>query len=274
MSLDSLLSAFRQTAVGLPDRRTGRNTRYEVSDAADCALACCFTHCESFLEFQRRMDQDGSRSNCQTLFGVGRVPCDNQIRNLLDGIQPAAFDPLFLLPRLANSAGAGRAPQPCQPSDAPAGRRQDLDRSVNLFISSSSTTFTHHLDGHIENRCLPGAQLALPGLPPQTLVASAAGLVAPTPRRLSVRLGLAPLRVNDDARPERPGLLPSYCNTHPQPPALHGDLTPLSACSSGSMGENARFNRSNNLRNTAHSTPECGKRIGIICLSADDVISG
>ena len=36
--LDSLPSAFRETAAGLPDRRNGRNTCYEVSDAAGCAL--------------------------------------------------------------------------------------------------------------------------------------------------------------------------------------------------------------------------------------------
>ncbi len=94
--LDSLLSAFRETAAGRPDRRDGRsNKRYEVSDAAGCAPACFFTRCESFLAFQRRMERDGSRSNCRTLFGVGRIPCDNRIRNLLDDRDPAAFDPPF-----------------------------------------------------------------------------------------------------------------------------------------------------------------------------------
>ncbi len=95
--LDALLSAFRETAADLPDRRTGRNTRYAVSDAAGCALSCFFTRCESFLASQRSMERDGSRSNCRTLFGVGRIPCDNRIRNLLDGLDPAAFDPLFRL---------------------------------------------------------------------------------------------------------------------------------------------------------------------------------
>ncbi len=95
--LDALPSAIRETAAGLPDRRTGRNTRYLVSDAAGCALACFFTQCESFLEFQRSMERDGSRSNCRTLFGVGRIPCAHRIRNLLDGLDPAAFDPPFRL---------------------------------------------------------------------------------------------------------------------------------------------------------------------------------
>ncbi len=105
--LDALLSAFRETAAGRPDRRDGRrNKRYEVSDAAGCAPACFFTRCESFLAFQRRMERDGSRSNCRTLFGVGRIPCDNRIRNLLDDLDPAACDPLFR-PCLATVAAQG-----------------------------------------------------------------------------------------------------------------------------------------------------------------------
>ncbi len=48
--------------------------RYAGSDAAGCALACRFTQCGSFLDFQRSMEQGGSRSNCRTLFYVGRIP--------------------------------------------------------------------------------------------------------------------------------------------------------------------------------------------------------
>ncbi len=98
--MDPPRSAIRETcetAVGLPDRRTDRNTRYAVSDAAGCSPACFLTRCESFVEFQRRMERDGFRSDCRTLFGVGRIPCENHIRNLLDGLDPAAFAPLFRL---------------------------------------------------------------------------------------------------------------------------------------------------------------------------------
>ncbi len=41
------------------------------------------------------------------------------------------------------------APRPCPPSDAPAGRPRERNLSVNLFTSSSETTFTHPLDGQI-----------------------------------------------------------------------------------------------------------------------------
>ncbi len=52
------------------------------------------------------MERDGSRCNCRTLLGAGRIPCDNRIRNLLDDLDPAAFDPLFR-PCLATVAAQG-----------------------------------------------------------------------------------------------------------------------------------------------------------------------
>lgn len=95
--LNEMLGAFRQTALALPDSRQGRNKRYALADAASCALSVFFLQSQSFLEFQRRMQQEISRSNCQTLFGVQDIPCDNQIRNLLDGLDPDAFGQLFPL---------------------------------------------------------------------------------------------------------------------------------------------------------------------------------
>ena len=95
--LESLLAAFRQTAASLPDSRHGRNKRYSLPDAASCAFSLFFLQSPSFLHFQRRMQQQTSRSNCQTLFGIESIPCDNQIRNLLDGVAPDSFRNLFPL---------------------------------------------------------------------------------------------------------------------------------------------------------------------------------
>ena len=95
--LESLLAAFRQTAASLPDSRPGRNKRYSLPDAAACAFSLFFLQSPSFLHFQRRMQEQTSRSNCQTLFGIESIPCDNQIRNLLDGVAPDSFRDLFPL---------------------------------------------------------------------------------------------------------------------------------------------------------------------------------
>ncbi len=108
--LDPLPNAFRETAASLPARRTGRNTRYPVCDAAGCAPACWFTRCESFLEFQWSMERDGSRSNCRTLFGAGRIPRDNRPRNLLDGLDPAASGERSAVEAGFRRSASGRGP--------------------------------------------------------------------------------------------------------------------------------------------------------------------
>ncbi len=93
--LDPLLHSFRQAAAALPDARRGSNKRYAVADAAACALSTFFFQAPSFLSFQRRMQTQSARSNCHTLFGVQAIPCDAQIRNLLDGLDPDRFADLF-----------------------------------------------------------------------------------------------------------------------------------------------------------------------------------
>lgn len=95
--LGGLLGAFRRTAASLPDSRRGSNKRYALTDAASCALSVFFFQAPSFLEFQRRMQQETSRSNCHTLFGVEAIPCDNRIRDLLDAVPPERFADLFPL---------------------------------------------------------------------------------------------------------------------------------------------------------------------------------
>ena len=104
--LEDLLAALRQTAAELPDSRQGRNTRYAVA----CAFSVFFVQSPSFLSFQRRMQQDSSRSNCQSLLGVQHIPCNNQIRNLLDGLPPEAFGKLF--PLCLDTLGEQGALQP------------------------------------------------------------------------------------------------------------------------------------------------------------------
>jgi hypothetical protein len=38
----------------------------------------------SFLAFQRALEKGHGRSNCQTLFGIEKIPSDNYIRDMLD----------------------------------------------------------------------------------------------------------------------------------------------------------------------------------------------
>ena len=97
LSFDDLQAILHQGIAHLPDhRKPSPNTRYTMQDAALGAFGIFFTQAPSFLEYQRRLQASKGRHNAQTLFGVQQIPCDNQIRTLLDPIAPSHFDPIFL----------------------------------------------------------------------------------------------------------------------------------------------------------------------------------
>jgi len=92
---DTLVGSFRQRLSSLPDNRTGKNTRYGMEDAALSAFSVFFTQTPSFLAYQRKMADSKGKSNAQSLFGVHQIPSDNQIRNLLDGVEAEQVFPVF-----------------------------------------------------------------------------------------------------------------------------------------------------------------------------------
>ena len=90
----SRLHCFRQAGAGLPDARRGCHKRYAVSDAAACALATVLFQAPSFLAFQRRRQEQSSRSNCHTLLGVQAIPSYG--REVPESGNPGRIrDPLF-----------------------------------------------------------------------------------------------------------------------------------------------------------------------------------
>jgi hypothetical protein len=93
--LDTLLGALRRCCETLPDKRTGANTTYSVADFGLAAFSVFFLQSPSFLAHQRQLAEGHGRSNCQTLFGMGKIPTDNHIRDMLDPVPPEHFFPLF-----------------------------------------------------------------------------------------------------------------------------------------------------------------------------------
>src|SRR5882724_2758405 len=89
------LHALRTAAATFPDTRKGKNKYYTVRDAALGAFAVFFTQSPSFLASQREMAAHKGQSNAHTLFGLTEIPCDNQIRTLLDPVPPALLRPVF-----------------------------------------------------------------------------------------------------------------------------------------------------------------------------------
>lgn len=94
---DALKAILQRRVTQLPDhRKKGPNTRYSIPDAALSAFGIFFTQSPSFLAYQRHLQQAKGRNNACTLFGVKKIPCNNQIRNLLDPMMPNQLDGVYL----------------------------------------------------------------------------------------------------------------------------------------------------------------------------------
>lgn len=94
-TFDTMIASLRQAMEKFPDGRTGKNTQYDIMDAASGAFSVFFTQCPSFLAHQRLLEQKHGLSNAKTLFGIRSIPGDNQMRNLLDGVDPSLLSPVF-----------------------------------------------------------------------------------------------------------------------------------------------------------------------------------
>jgi hypothetical protein len=73
---DTVVSAFRQRLSSLPDKRTGKNIRYGMEDAALSAFSVFFTQPPSFLAYQRMMAGNNTLKtkgyNLEHNFGHGK----------------------------------------------------------------------------------------------------------------------------------------------------------------------------------------------------------
>jgi hypothetical protein len=92
---DGIVASFRQVLSLLPNKRTSKNIRYGMEDAALSAFSVFFTQTPSFLAYQRMMEGSKGKSNVQSLFGVHQIPIDNHIRDLLDPVKPEQVFPVF-----------------------------------------------------------------------------------------------------------------------------------------------------------------------------------
>ena len=93
---ESLLAGFRLVCASFPDaRRSPDPDDYSMVDIGLSAFSLFFMQSESFLSHQRRLEQGHGTSNCQTLFGMKKIPTDNYIRLMLDPVSTEALQPCF-----------------------------------------------------------------------------------------------------------------------------------------------------------------------------------
>ena len=96
MGMPELLSMLKAELNDLPDKRkTSNNKRYKVTEAVLSAFSVFFMQSKSFLEHQRLMRTQKGRDNAASLFGIERIPCDNQIRTLLDRVPASTLFGVF-----------------------------------------------------------------------------------------------------------------------------------------------------------------------------------
>jgi hypothetical protein len=94
--LKAHLEAFDAIGAGIADkRRDGYDKQYDYADAIKGAYGVFFFQHPSMLDFQERLKKEKERSNVETILGVSRVPSNNQITRLLDGIPNGTFSSVF-----------------------------------------------------------------------------------------------------------------------------------------------------------------------------------
>lgn len=94
-TFNTLINLLNSAISQFPDIRPGTNKHYKIKDAALSAFSVFFTQSPSFLSYQISMEQNKGNNNGRTLFGIDKIPCDNQIRALLDPIPANLVFPVF-----------------------------------------------------------------------------------------------------------------------------------------------------------------------------------
>jgi hypothetical protein len=92
--LDQLLSDLKDACSAFPDKRKGEGG-YAMEDIGLSAFSLFFMQSESFLSYQRSLEEGQKTSNCQTLFGMTGIPTDNHIRSMLDPVHPSHLQGVF-----------------------------------------------------------------------------------------------------------------------------------------------------------------------------------
>jgi hypothetical protein len=94
--LPAHLEAFDEIGASIADRRReGYDRQYGYGDAIKGAYGIFFFQHPSMLEYQERLEKKKERSNVQTILKVEKIPSNNQITRLLDGIEPLLFAEVF-----------------------------------------------------------------------------------------------------------------------------------------------------------------------------------
>ena len=94
LSAPGLLGTIRGRFYRIPDHRTDRCS-IRLVDALMSGVAVFGLKCPSLLQFDRHRQDPVIAHNLHTLYGVKQTPCDTQMREILDGVDPIHLRPAF-----------------------------------------------------------------------------------------------------------------------------------------------------------------------------------
>ncbi len=93
LKFDELMRFLDTQFQLLPDHRAS-NARYSLADVLKSAFAMFSLKCPSLLDFKKQSVPE--QSNLRDIYRIdGAIPCDNQMRSLLDPLDPHHLRPLF-----------------------------------------------------------------------------------------------------------------------------------------------------------------------------------
>ena len=84
--LSEIITKFKKLAKNIPDKRSQKHQTYTIEDIFLSAFAVFFMQSPSRLYFQRNMQKRRGKNNANTLFDINKIPTDNHIRKVLDGV--------------------------------------------------------------------------------------------------------------------------------------------------------------------------------------------
>jgi hypothetical protein len=83
---DDLMDFLDREFQKLPDHRSGNAIRYDLADVLKSAFAVFSLKAPSLLDFKKQTEPE--RNKLRSIYRIrGAIPCDNQIRGILDQME-------------------------------------------------------------------------------------------------------------------------------------------------------------------------------------------
>lgn len=95
LSTEMLLLRVRKTFQSITDSRQQTKSRISISDALMSGLAVFALKFPSLLKFDEQRQEEHIRHNLQRLYGLQQVPCDTQMREIIDPVEPTDLHPAY-----------------------------------------------------------------------------------------------------------------------------------------------------------------------------------